>query len=174
MVVWIKVCLNIEPILESVRLRTVIHTYTHPSFFEGPVSYSDDDKGSFIEHISREVADPVSETSIRAFKFEQFLDTHKIALIMNDRVKMLAVIEFQWTSFFTREANDFVINPYLKMCKYKATIPTYIISRMVLVKDILVDWFMEKLVSALLVAVELSKRDDSTVNHLLKVVLHEF
>lgn len=117
MVVWIS-GLSIEPILESVRLRTVIHTYTHLSFFEGPVSYSDDDKGSFIEHISREVADPVSETSIRELKFEQFFHTHKIALIVNDGVKMLAVIEFQWNSFFPRAANDFVINPFLKMCKY--------------------------------------------------------
>ncbi|CAH2107342.1 unnamed protein product [Euphydryas editha] len=61
--------------------------YTHPSFSEGPKSYTDDDKGPFIVHVSRETPDPASGTTIRALKFGQFLHTHKIASVVKDGVK---------------------------------------------------------------------------------------
>ncbi|CAH2100585.1 unnamed protein product [Euphydryas editha] len=123
--------------------------YTHPSFSEGPKSYSDDDKGPFIVHVSRETSDPASGTTIRALKFGQFLHTHKITSIVKDGVKNVGRNKISVEFSAAQAANNFLKNPVLEMCKYKASVPTYNITRMGLIKGIPVDWSMEELVESL-------------------------
>ncbi|XP_045445751.1 uncharacterized protein LOC123653814 [Melitaea cinxia] len=123
--------------------------HVHPSFSEAPMSYAEDDKGPFIVHVSREVSDPASGTTIRAIKFGQFLHTNKIKSVVNDGVKNVGrnKISVQFTS--AEAANSFLSNPVLDLCKYKTTVPTYNITRIGLVKGVPVDWSMQELVESL-------------------------
>lgn len=139
--------------------RTVIHpttanpsiqtVYINPSFVDGPKNYTADDKGPYIVHVSREISDPASGTSIRAIKFGQFLHTHKIPSIINDGVKNIGRnrIEVKFSS--AQAANSFISNPVLQMCKYKANLPTYNVTRMGLVRGIPVDWSMEEILQSI-------------------------
>lgn len=125
--------------------RSIQSVFINPSFINGPTKYTDDDKGPFVVHVSREISDPAAGTSFRAIKFGQFLHNHKIPSIINDEVKNIGrnKIEVKFTS--AQVANDFLNNPVLHMCKYKAILPTYNVTRMGLVKGIPVDWSVEEL-----------------------------
>lgn len=133
----------------STASPSVQSLYTHPSFSEGPKSYSDDDKGPFIVHVARETPDSASGTTIRALKFGQFLHTHKIASIVKDGVKNVGRNKISVEFASAEAANDFLKNPILGMCKFNATVPTYNVTRMGLVKGIPVDWSMDELVESL-------------------------
>lgn len=130
----------------SPSIQTV---YVHPSFSEAPMSYSEDDKGPFIVHVSREILDTAAGTTIRAIKFGQFLHTHKIKSVVKDGVKNVGrnKISVEFTS--AQAANDFLGNPVLVLCKYKTAVPTYNITRIGLVKGVPVDWSMQELVQSL-------------------------
>ncbi|XP_069360898.1 uncharacterized protein [Maniola hyperantus] len=128
---------------------SVQNFYVHPSFSEGPKSYSIDDKGPFIVQVAREVEDPSSGASLRAITFGQFLHKHKIGSIIHDGVKNIGrnkvTVEFSTAA----AANNFLTNPILSMCKFKAHIPSYNVTRMGLVKGVPVDWSMGELVDSM-------------------------
>ncbi|XP_045541540.1 uncharacterized protein LOC123723044 [Papilio machaon] len=123
--------------------------YIHPSFAEGLKSYANDDKGPFVVQVSRDVEDPTSGASLRAITFGQFLHKHKISSILHDGVKNVGrnkiIVEFSTA----HAANHFLVNPILSLCKFKAFIPTYNMTRMGLVKGVPIDWSMSELVQSL-------------------------
>lgn len=149
----------IDAIVETTPKRHIIHPSTanpsiqtifvDPTFSEGPKCYTNDDKGPFIIHVSREVADPSAGTSIRAIQFGQFLHKNKISSIINDGVKNVGRnrISVEFSTF--KSANDFLTNPILEMAKYKTNIPTYNVTRMGLTKGVPVDWSMNEFVESL-------------------------
>nr|XP_026500138.1 uncharacterized protein LOC113403767 [Vanessa tameamea] len=139
--------------------KTVIHLdtanpsvqtkYTHPFSSEGPKSYSDNDKGPFIVHMSWEISDPASGTTIRSIKFGQFLHTHKVSVIINDGLKNVGHNKISVVFSTSNTANLFLVYPIIEMCKYKATVPTFNVTRMGLIKDVPVDRIMEELATSL-------------------------
>ncbi|CAH2107431.1 unnamed protein product [Euphydryas editha] len=148
-----------NPSSDSSSKKTIVHPstatpsiqsiFTHPSFSEGPKSYSNDDQGPFIVYVSRETPDPASGTTIRALKFGQFLHTHKIDSVVKDGVKNVGRNKISIEFSSAQAANKFLQNPVVVMCKYNTIIPTFNITRMGLVKGIPVDWSMDELVESI-------------------------
>ncbi|CAH2089174.1 unnamed protein product [Euphydryas editha] len=123
----------------SSAIPSIQTVYVHPSFSEAPKSYTDDDKGPFIDHVSKEVA----------INFGQFLHTHKIKLNVNDGVKNIGRNKISVEFSFAEADNSFTFNPILEMNKYKTTVPTYNITRMGIIKGIPVYWSIQELVKSL-------------------------
>ncbi|XP_026314923.1 uncharacterized protein LOC113226503 isoform X2 [Hyposmocoma kahamanoa] len=61
--------------------------YTHPSLTEMPKLYSEQDKGPFIVHVSRQETTPSSGTTIRPIIFGQFLNKNKISNVVYGGIK---------------------------------------------------------------------------------------
>ncbi|XP_047518799.1 uncharacterized protein LOC125058703 [Pieris napi] len=74
---------------------------------------------------------------------------HKISSIIHDGVKNVGRNKITVEFSFAEAANNFLVNPVLSMCKFKAIIPTYNITRMGLVRGVPVDWSMDELVISL-------------------------
>lgn len=118
--------------------------YTHPSVVVGSIqSYTNNDKGPYVVHVSRSETDEASVGApIKSIKFGQFLTTNKFTNICPDGVKRVGrskiSVEFQ----SAQAANSFIISPILNLCKYVATIPTYNVTRMGLVRQVPTDLSM--------------------------------
>lgn len=123
--------------------------YQHPVLVIGVKEYSNSDKGPFILHVSRTVPDPSAGTSIRPIKFGQFLKNHKIKNICCDGVKSVGrnriSVEFKSAS----DANIFLDSEILSACNYTATIPTFNITRMGLVRNVPVDMSLDEFAESL-------------------------
>lgn len=131
----------------SASIQTI---YTHPSMsILGIRSYETTDSGPFIVHVSRVEPDPAAGTTIRPIKFGQFLYQNKIEHICQDGVKKVGrnKISIQFKS--ASGANNFLNNSMLQKYKYEATIPTYNVTRMGLVRGVPVDWSMDEFVESL-------------------------
>ncbi|GFG29647.1 hypothetical protein Cfor_12613, partial [Coptotermes formosanus] len=131
-----------NPDLTVPSIQTV---YTHPSFVIGAINtYSENDKGPYIVHVSRISPDPAAGTSIRPIKFGQFLSNHKFQNIHREGVKRVGrnKISVQFTS--AEDANNFITSPVLALCKYTASIPTFSVTRMGLVRQVPTDLSMEE------------------------------
>ncbi|XP_063831309.1 uncharacterized protein LOC135080573 [Ostrinia nubilalis] len=123
--------------------------YTHPSLVIAPKVYSDLDKGPFIVHVSRIETEPNAPTFIQPIRFGKFLVNNKIKDVINDGIKKIGRnrISVEFTS--ASAANKFLSSEILSLCKYSATIPTYNVTRMGLIKQIPSDLPMEELAESL-------------------------
>lgn len=129
----------------SVSLQTL---YTHPSFSETR-TYTQDDHGPFIVHVTKTDSDPTTGSNIRPIKFGQLLHHNNVRGIVKDGVKGLSrrkiCVEFKTAD----DANQFVACQFMKNHKYAAIIPTYNITRMGLVRGVPVDWSLDEFVESL-------------------------
>lgn len=136
----------ISPDLASASIETV---YVDPSMVVGGLSYSPSDKGPFVVHVSRTESDLSAGTMIRPIKFGQFLKTHMINNICTDGIKRVGrnKISVEFTS--ASDANKFISSPVLSVSKYVATIPTFNITRMGLIRGVPTEMSMTEFVSSL-------------------------
>lgn len=126
-------------------LASMQTTWLHPTLVIGVKEYSTADKGPFIIHVSREVPDPSAGSTIRPIKFGQFLSNHRVGNICADGIKSVGrnrvSVEFRSAG----DANKFLDNVnLLNQYKYVASIPTFNITRMGLVRNVPVDMSMEE------------------------------
>ncbi|KAL0880178.1 hypothetical protein ABMA27_002643 [Loxostege sticticalis] len=125
--------------------------YTHPSLVIAPKAYSDNDKGPFIVHVSQVENGPSAPTSIHPIRFGKFLVRNNIKNVAVDGVKKIGRnrLSVEFTS--ANAANSFLNNDVLSLYKYTATIPTYNVTRMGIIKGIPPDWTMDELAESLTV-----------------------
>lgn len=122
-------------------------TYIHPQA-EEKKKYTAADKAPYIVLLSRTEADPTAGLTIRPIKVGQFLKNNNINNIVRDGLKNVGrnrvSIEFKTA----QDANAFISSPSLTQAKYSASIPTYNVTRMGVVRGIPVDLSMEEFASA--------------------------
>ncbi|KAI5633210.1 hypothetical protein NE865_14089 [Phthorimaea operculella] len=125
---------------------SIAHIYKHP-MTELSRNYSSDDKGPFIVHVAREDATNAG-LSLRPIKVGLILVKNKVQNVVRDGVKSLGrnrvSIEFKSAS----DANKFLSSSFLTGHKLVATIPSYNVHRMGLVRGVPIDWSMEEFVDA--------------------------
>lgn len=116
----------------------------------GIKSYTSMDKGPFLVHVSRTEIDQSAGTTIRPIKFGQFLVHNKIENICADGVKRVGrnKISVEFRSF--ADANKFLDNPILSLYKYEASIPSYNITKMGIVRQVPVDLSMDEFATSLI------------------------
>lgn len=122
--------------------------YVDPSF-DKICKYSEkNDQGPFIVHISRKTNQHNSGASLHPMRFGHFLIKNKIQHISRDGVRSSGrnriVIQFESAS----AANSFLVHPALESNQYVATVPTYNITRIGVVRDIPTDLDMTDFVEA--------------------------
>ena len=136
---------NVNDLDSSISLQSV---YTHPSFSQAR-TYSDLDSGPFIVHVSRIEPDPAAGTVIRALKFGQLLHRNNVKNIVKDGIKGVGRnrVSVEFTS--SLDANNFVSSDFLATHNFCASIPTYIVSRMGIVRGVPVDWSLDEFIESL-------------------------
>lgn len=139
-----KVITSIEMASASIQ-----NVYVDPAVVIGLQSYSEIDKGPYLVHVSRTEPDPSAGTTIRPIKFGQFLKNHKFSNICPGGVKQVGrnKISVQFNS--ANDANTFITSDILSMCKYSASIPTYNVTRMGLVRSIPTDMSLDEFASSI-------------------------
>lgn len=125
--------------------------YLHPNIILGIKAYKPSDKGPFRVHVSRSEPDPSAGTSIRPIKFGQFLSRNKIKNICPDGVKRVGRNKIAVEFMSAVDANNFLDNPILSLNRYEASIPSYSIMKMGIVRQIPVDWSMDEFVESLVI-----------------------
>lgn len=121
-------------------------TYSHPDFTTAKFKYLDSDCPPFIVNIQKKDSDSVSGTSLRTIKLGHFLYENKIQGVAQDGLKRIGRNRFSVEFKTAFDANEFISNPVLSCNDYEAVIPSYAVTRMGIVRNIPVDWSMEKLV----------------------------
>lgn len=129
----------------ELAVASIQSVYTHPSIVVGTTNaYTSVDKGPFVVHVSHASPDPAAGTSIRPIKFGQFLATHKIKNICRDGVKRVGRNKISVEFLSADDANSFTISPILSSSKYIASIPTYNVTRMGLIRQVPTDLSMDQ------------------------------
>lgn len=136
---------NVHDIDSSVSMQSI---YTHPSFSESR-RYTENDCGPFVVHVSRSEPDLAAGSAIRAIKFGQLMYKNGIKNIVKDGVKSVGrnriSVEFNSGS----AANDFSCSNFLSSHKFTATIPTYNVTRMGLIRGVPVDLSLDEFIENL-------------------------
>lgn len=121
--------------------------YIHPSM-DTPYTYTTEEKGPFIVHVSRTESDPSSGLTLRPIKIGLLLSRNNISGIVKGGVKSVGrnrvAIEFDTSE----HANNFIKNPALISHKLKAIIPSYNVTRIGLVRGVPCEWSMEEFIEA--------------------------
>lgn len=138
-----KIVSNIEETSPSLQ-----NIYTHPTYSQ-PKTYSCEDKGPFVVHVARAEPDPAAGTTIRPIKFGKFLYTLNIKNIVNDGVTAVGRNRISVTFSNFTDANSFITNPLLFTNKYVASVPTFNVTRMGVVRGVPTDWSMDELVESI-------------------------
>lgn len=136
-----------SPDMAAASIQTIWH---HALMVIGVKEYSTADKGPFIIHVARQEPDPAAGTTIRPIKFGQFLNNHHVTNICSDGIKQVGRNRISVEFRTAVDANKFLDNTVLlSQYKYIATIPTYNITRMGLVRNVPVDMSMEEFATSL-------------------------
>ncbi|XP_045499583.1 uncharacterized protein LOC123697202 [Colias croceus] len=122
------------------------NSYVDP-ILSNPITYSDNDSGPFIVYVSRTEADPAAGLTIRPIKFGSFLYNNRVANIAKDGVKAIGRNKISVQFNTASDANNFINFPPLKDSNYQASIPTFHITRMGIVKGVPTEWSMEEFIS---------------------------
>ena len=123
-------------------------SFTHPDFSSLKCTYSENDVAPYIVHVQKKEIDPSSGTILRPIKFGQFLYNLKVQGVVRDGVKRIGRNRFSVEFQSSADANSFHSLPALTTNNYEATIPSYIVTRMGIVRNIPVEWSMEEVVSS--------------------------
>ena len=128
---------------------SIQNTYINP-LFEGdsPFTYTDNDQGPFIVHISRTEPDLTSGFSLRVLRMAQNLHQNKVPDIVVGGIKAVGrnkvCVEFKSAA----SANSFISSKCLGE-QYLTQIPKFHISRMGVLRGIPTDWTLEQLIGGL-------------------------
>ncbi|KAI8435596.1 hypothetical protein MSG28_003872 [Choristoneura fumiferana] len=129
---------------------SIQHTYTVPEYAPGTkLLYGPGDKAPFIVQVVSITEDPASGYSIRPLKFAKLIHQNGIRGIKQAGIKPSGrnriIVEF----IDAKSANEFIVHPILSQHQYSATIPTYNVTRMGLVRNVPVEWTLEEFVNSL-------------------------
>lgn len=130
----------------STSIQTI---YTDPSLVVGSMSYSAEDKGPYVVHVSRSEPDLAAGTTIRPIKFGQFLKFNKIENICPDGIKKVGRNKISVEFKSAADANKFLSMDVLSSNKYVSSIPTYNITRMGIIRHVPADMSMHEFVESL-------------------------
>lgn len=119
--------------------------FTHPDLDEGSRKYSDTDLGPFIVHIARSNPDSSANTSLKAIKIGLLLHQSNVQNIVRDGIKNIGSRRVSVEFETAEDANMFISHPCLTTHKYTASIPSYHVSRIGVVRGVPVEWTMSKL-----------------------------
>lgn len=125
-------------------------TYKHPSLESGSnsVGYGEDDCGPFIVHVSRSDTSASPGISLQAIKIGLLLVQNNIKNVVKGGIKSLGrnrvSVEFKSAT----DANSFLLHSFLPRHKLAASIPSYNVSRMGIVRGVPTEWSMEDFVNA--------------------------
>lgn len=128
----------------SASVQTI---YIHPSLSEKRKYSEEYDKSPFLVHVSRKISDPSSGTSIQSIKFGQFLVKNNIKNITKHGIKNVGRNKISVEFLTANDANNFLNDSTLENNNYDATIPSYNVTRMGLVRQIPTEWSMEEFVN---------------------------
>lgn len=123
--------------------------YTHPDLDESARKYSDNDLGPFIVHIARNNTDPSANLSVRAIKIGLLLHQSNVQNIVRDGIKNIGSRRVSVQFKTAEDANKFISHSCLATHKYTATIPSYHVSRIGIVRGVPVDWDVSRLAEAM-------------------------
>lgn len=127
-----------------------INIWHHALMVIGVKEYTSSDKGPFVVHVTREQSDPSAGTTIRPIKFGQFLSNHHVTNICSGGIKQVGRNRISVEFRSADDANKFLDNTtLLTQFKYSASIPTFNITRMGLVRNVPVDMSMEEFATSL-------------------------
>lgn len=129
----------------SVSLQTL---FTHPSFTQSR-TYSEEDSGPFIVHVSRTQEDPANGSNIRPIKFGHLMHTYNVKGIVKDGIKAMGRRKISVEFKCSNDANNFVKSTVLSNNNYSAVIPTFHVTRMGLVRGVPVDWSLDEFIESL-------------------------
>lgn len=135
-----------SPELAAASIETV---YTDPSMVIGGLCYTALDKGPYVVYVSRIEEDPAAGLVLRPIRFGQFLKSHKIENICSDGVKKVGRNKISVEFSSADDANKFVSLPILSSSKYSATIPTFNVTRMGIIRQVPTDISMSEFVESL-------------------------
>lgn len=121
---------------------SVAHLYEHPDL-KGGRKYSSSDGGPFLIHVSRTESDPASGTTLNPIKFGQVMVNSRVQNVARDGIKKVGrnrvCVEFN----SAEAANSFLGDPLLAANKFEASIPTFNVTRMGLVRGVPTDLGLE-------------------------------
>lgn len=106
-------------------------------------NYLASDKAPFLVHVSRKESNSNSGSVLHPLKFGQFLFDAKIPNILSNGIKRVGRNKVSVEFKTPQDANHFLLNPLLLQSGFIATIPSYNISRIGLVREIPSDWSPE-------------------------------
>lgn len=122
--------------------------YKHPDLDADSRKYGLGDSGPFIVHISRDAESSNSGISLQPIKVGLAFVKDNIKNIKKDGIKSVGRNRVSVEFITAEDANNILENPCLSRHKLIASIPSYNVSRMGLVRGVPVDWSMEEFVDA--------------------------
>lgn len=134
-----------DPDLASASVQTL---YRHPDLVVGIKAYRDEDKGPFIVVVSKLERELTSGLTMKPIKFGQFLTKNKIQYICRDGIKKIGRNKISVEFKSPVAANKFISNPILEQHDYSASIPSYNISKLGIVRQVPIDLSMEDFVES--------------------------
>lgn len=137
-----------RPTQGDISNASVSTFYSHPDLEKESRKYNPKDCGPFIVHISRETESPNAGTSLQPIRVGQIFANDNVPDIKKDGIKSLGRNRVAVECKSADAANKLMENPCLARNKLTASIPSYHVSRMGLVRGVPVDWSMEEFVSA--------------------------
>lgn len=120
--------------------------WCHPSL-NTPYKYTEEDKGPFLVHVHRTESNSNSGSTINRIQFGKMLMNQNVGKIAKAGIKNVGRNRVSVEFLSAQDANDFVVNPVLPTSKFIATIPTFNVTRMGVVRDIPTNWSMQEFVS---------------------------
>lgn len=132
---------------KDLTVASIQNIFIHPSLSISK-QYTSNDSGPFLVHVSRD-SDLDTDQSIRPIKFGQFLVKSKVSNICTDGVKKVGRNKIAVVFKTAEDANNFLSNPVLDTAKYSASIPSYNITKMGIVRNVPVDLSMDEFVESL-------------------------
>lgn len=138
-----KKILNLDEVSASIAF-----TYKHPSLESDVRSYGKDDNGPYIVHVSRIEESANLGLSLRPIKVGLIFMQNQVQDIKKDGIKSLGRNKVSVEFKSAVGANNFMALTFLAHHKLTASIPSYNVSRMGIVRGVPVDWSMQEFVEA--------------------------
>lgn len=124
---------------------SIAHIYEHPDL-RGGRKYTCNDGGPFLVHISRTESEPTSGATLNPIKFGQVMVNSRVQNITRDGIKKVGRNRISVEFNSAQSANSFLSDPLLAANKFEASIPTFNITRMGLVRGVPTDLALDAFV----------------------------
>lgn len=124
---------------------SITHVYEHPDLKSGR-KYTPNDGGPFLVHVSKSESDPSSGTTLNPIKFGQVMVNSRVQNITRDGIKRVGRNRVSVEFNSAEAANAFLLDPLLTSKNFEASIPTFNITRMGIVRGVPTDLALDEFV----------------------------